>query len=261
MPEIRKLVCPDGTIGLRVPDHEAILRVLQRLPMPLVLTSANLSGAHAALTAEEVVSVLGKEVALVIDDGPCRYGRPSTVVRIEGESWRVLREGVMTTADLRLLAARVILFVCTGNTCRSPMAEVLCKQLLAERMGCRIEELPAHGFVVHSAGLSAMMGAGAAEEAVESARKYGADLSAHQSQRLSARMLAQADHVIVMTRAHRSILTDLYPGRCTAPELLSRNGEDLPDPIGESQEVYDQCAHIIRSHLDLWLSDFVKDER
>src|SRR5271156_1870643 len=72
-----------------------------------------------------------------------------------------------------------IVFVCTGNTCRSPMAEALFKKLLAERLGCTVEELPARGFSVLSAGLAAMMGGEAAEEAIEVVREYGADLTHH----------------------------------------------------------------------------------
>jgi protein-tyrosine phosphatase len=70
-------------------------------------------------------------LALVIDDGPSRFGQPPTVVRLGEGGWRVEREGVLPQALLeRLLPCRIV-FVCTGNTCRSPLAEALCKKLLA----------------------------------------------------------------------------------------------------------------------------------
>src|SRR5438093_1426048 len=70
---VRQRICPTGTLGLRVPDHDAILETLHQLSAPLVLTSANRGGEPAATTAAEVVEALGDELAVVIDDGPCRY--------------------------------------------------------------------------------------------------------------------------------------------------------------------------------------------
>src|SRR5262249_28811221 len=119
----RRWVCPNGTLGLRAPAHEAILHVLQLLPGPLVLTSANPSGNAEATDADQVARTFENKLALIIDDGPSPLGRASTVVRIQGDSWKILREGSLTSADMQALAACMILFVCTGNTCRSPLAE------------------------------------------------------------------------------------------------------------------------------------------
>src|SRR5712691_6240493 len=69
-----------------------------------------------------------------------------------------------------------ILFVCTGNTCRSPLAEALCKKRLAEQLGCRVDELAERGYVVASAGVSAYPGDEAAAAAVEIAAEFGAGL-------------------------------------------------------------------------------------
>src|SRR5262249_22100370 len=78
LPEgIRRRVCAEGTMGLRVPDHEGILQVLRRLAAPLVLTSANRSGGPAATNADEVIRALPSDLALVIDDGPTRYRQAS----------------------------------------------------------------------------------------------------------------------------------------------------------------------------------------
>ena len=88
-------------------------------------------------------------------------------------------------------AGTVILFVCTGNTCRSPLAEALFKKQLADRLGCGVGDLAGKGFFVHSAGLAAMMGGPAAAEAVAVAASYGADLSHHASRPLSEELAAQ----------------------------------------------------------------------
>jgi protein-tyrosine phosphatase len=253
--DVKRSLCSEGTLGLRAPAHGAILQTLHLSAEPLVLTSANRSGALPAVTAGEVVEALGNKIALVIDGGPCRYGKPSTVVRVEGDSWKILREGVLGADEIQQQACTLILFVCTGNTCRSPMAQALCKKLLADRLRCQPAELPARGFLVLSAGLSAMMGAGAAPEAVQAARELGADLQVHSSQRLTARLLDQADHVFVMTRGHLETLMTLFGNMGPEPQLLSPAGEDLADPIGEEQPVYQACAWLIRSYLEARLPE------
>jgi protein-tyrosine phosphatase len=252
---VRRRVCPTGTLGLRVPAHEAISQALQRMAGPLVLTSANRSGEPAATRAEEVVGAVGDDLAVIIDAGPSLYGRASTVVQVNGDSWKVLRQGVVPPADIRRRAAFQIAFVCTGNTCRSPLAEGLCKKLLAERLGCSPEKLSEHGFVVESAGLTALPGAAAAAEAVEAGRELGADLSSHASRPLTEEWAAQVDYLVAMTRSHLLVLAGSLAGRGPTPRLLSPEAEDIPDPIGGDQQVYRECAWKIDRHLDRFLSE------
>ena len=73
--------------------------------------------------------------------------------------------------------------MCTGNTCRSPLAEALAKKVLADRLGCTADELPGRGFWVLSAGVSAYGGGPASEESVTVAAEFGADLSGHRAGR------------------------------------------------------------------------------
>ncbi|HZU36991.1 MAG TPA: L-threonylcarbamoyladenylate synthase [Gemmataceae bacterium] len=252
---VRQRVCPEGSLGLRTPAHEAILRVLQALAGPLVLTSANRSGEPDATTGSGVVEALGDQLDLVVDDGPSRYGQASTVVQVNGASWKVLREGVVRTDVLERLSACSIVFVCTGNTCRSPLAEGLCKKLLAERLGCPMEELPARGFVVLSAGLAAMMGGPAAPEAVEVANSFQVDLSGHRSQALTPQLLAEADYLVVMTRGHAVALLEQFPDLQGRVSLLGTDGTDIPDPIGAPRDVYEECARQILNGLERLLPE------
>jgi tRNA threonylcarbamoyl adenosine modification protein (Sua5/YciO/YrdC/YwlC family) len=255
---VRERVCPGNTLGLRVPAHEAILLVLESLPGPLVLTSANRSGEPEAIRAEEVAQAIGEHLALVIDDGPSRHGQASTVVRVNGDRWSVVRQGVVPAADLEWLAGCMIVFVCTGNTCRSPLAEGLCKKLLAERLGCTVDELPRKGFLVRSAGLAAMRGNGAAYEAIETARELGADLTGHISQPVTAELVAQADYLVAMTQDHARTLMDRYgvglsrgaESPASLPRVLCPEEGDVADPVGCDFAVYQDCARQIAGYLE-----------
>jgi protein-tyrosine phosphatase len=260
-PDVGRRVCPDGMLRLRAPAHEAILAVLQHLPGPLVLAPVPAAdGADpGAVDAEQAVRALGERVDLLVDDGPCHYRQAATVVRVNGGTWDVLRPGVVSPDLLRRHSACMVVFVCTGNTCRSPLAEALCKKLLADRLGCAPEELPDRGFYVLSAGLAAMMGGPAAAEAVEVARAYGAELADHRSQPLTADLVAQADYLVAMTAGHVQALAEQFARPGTRPRLLDPAGDDLPDPIGHPQPVYEECARQIWRHLEPLVAQIQSD--
>jgi tRNA threonylcarbamoyl adenosine modification protein (Sua5/YciO/YrdC/YwlC family) len=166
-PLVQKAVSPENCIGLRVPGHPVILDVMRMLAGPLTLSSANCSGKPEAVTAAEVLENLGNQLDLVLDDGRCRFGQPSSVVRVQGKHFEILREGVVPRRTLQRLSSLMLLFVCTGNTCRSPMAEVICRELIAKRLECKADELEDRGVIVMSAGIAAMAGGRATQEAIQ----------------------------------------------------------------------------------------------
>jgi protein-tyrosine phosphatase len=252
--EVRSALCPSGTLGLRTPAHDAVLHALRFLPGPLVLAGIEKDG-QPAVTAQQAADLLGDEAAVIVDDGPCRFGRRSTVVEVAGNQMSVLREGVVPGAVVMRQSVCLIVFVCTGNTCRSPLAEALCKKLLADRLSCAVDELPARGFLVLSAGLAAMMEGAAAEEAVTVARTYGADLSLHRSRPLSADLVEQADYLFVMTQGHRQAVAAQYPHLGPRPQLLSPDGADVADPVGCDQQVYEECARQLWQHLQRFVAE------
>jgi L-threonylcarbamoyladenylate synthase len=89
------------TIALRIADHSIPIAIVRGLGVPIVGTSANLSGKPSALTAEEVYAQLGDKVDLIIDGGRCPGGRESTIVDLTGETPLILREGAISREELK----------------------------------------------------------------------------------------------------------------------------------------------------------------
>ena len=125
----------------------------------------------------------------------------------------------------------MILFVCTGNTCRSPMAEALYKHMT--------------GKDASSAGLSAPFGAKASDYAVSIMEKMGINIKNHASRQIDYQMLETADAVITMTETQKAMLLYSVPEfeykLFTLYEWAGKKG-DVKDPFGGSEVVYEECA-------------------
>lgn len=261
LPEkVQKCVVPANTLGLRVPAHRLILEVLQLMAGPLALTSANRTGQPDAVTAQQVIDQLGAGVHLVLDDGASQFGQPSSVVQVEKNRLRVLREGVVSTSTLRRLTNFMVLLVCTGNTCRSPMAEVLLKKQLADRLQCELGELQDQGVDVLSAGIAAAAGGRPSPGAVTAMQEKGLDLSEHFSQPVTARLMQHADLILTMTRSQREAVISHYPEAASRTHVLSTDERDVSDPVGGSVDVYRECAEQIDGNLLNRLESFKLDE-
>ncbi|MBQ8144883.1 MAG: low molecular weight protein arginine phosphatase [Butyricicoccus sp.] len=128
-----------------------------------------------------------------------------------------------------------IVFVCTGNTCRSPMAEALFRALGGE------EKL---GLKASSAGLFVQDGMSATPYAVEAVKEYGADLSEHRSRQLTAKMVADAKYIFCATAAHYDHLLQMVPEAESKTYLLMET--DVADPFGGSLMTYRACAMQLR---------------
>ncbi len=143
-----------------------------------------------------------------------------------------------------------ILFVCTGNVCRSPMAEYILRHRLNHRADVE----------TGSAGLFAIDGAPASEPAVHVLREWHIDLQPHRSRALTRSMVEAATLILVMTEQHRRELIRLYPDAAPRVFLLnsrgnSRQSADVPDPIGQSVPVY----RVVRDQIDESVSDWILD--
>ena len=146
-----------------------------------------------------------------------------------------------------------VLFVCTGNTCRSSMAEGILKFLLKEN---NIENIN-----VSSAGLSAFEGQRANEKAIDVLKNKGIDIKNHRSRQLTEEIIKTSDLILTMTDSHKKLITNILPEYLhkiyTLKEYaLKVNNEsrdnanlDIDDPYGMDMKTYEETSNEITEQL------------
>lgn len=131
-----------------------------------------------------------------------------------------------------------ILFVCTGNTCRSPMAACLFSDLL-RKAGL------SHLYQIDSAGLSALDGAPISENAAAALAERGISAKEHRAKQLTRAQIAQADRIYVMTQAHKQAILSAVPDAADKIRVLS-----ISDPYGGDLNTYRRCLDEIAAYLE-----------
>lgn len=243
--ETYKILYQDGSLGVRYPDNPAACAVLTAAVAPIIAPSANPAGQAPAVSAHEVSAYFGGRIDMIIDaPGACKYRLNSTVVKVGKRGLEVLREGIYRRERILEAATVNILFVCTGNTCRSPMAEALSRKYFADKFDCGLDEVAGFGYSIKSAGVAVFEAMPASCHALEVSRQRGTPLDSHRSRALTESMIQEADLVFVMNQNHLQVVADIVGNAESRCFLLDAAGA-VADPAGYDIGVYRACAEQI----------------
>ncbi len=239
----------NGTIGLRMPDNEIALRVIAQANVPVVCPSANISGNPAPVEFEKAIKDLKGMVDFAIDAGNTKLGVESSIVDLSVLPPQILRAGAIKKEDIEaVVKKKIVLFVCTGNSCRSVMAKALLEKAMKEKNRDDVEVL--------SAGIILLSGLGATESTKEVLRREGLDVSSHRSQRVTRDMIRKSDIILVMEKLHGEKILELAPEAKFRLFLLKEfakiedNNLDISDPIGRSIDFYQRTLGIIKEAVE-----------
>lgn len=145
-----------------------------------------------------------------------------------------------------------IIFVCTGNICRSPMAQYYAQSVINKRAN-------SEDYYIESAGINAYQGEGSTQNAIDAMKQYGIDLSKHKANTLENSLIEEADYIIGMTELHKNILMQIYPKLknriFTLREVAGNDmySKDIEDPWGYNLDVYINIAKQIVENVDKFL--------
>ncbi len=241
-------------IGIRYPRNHITSLLIRAAGIPFLATSANLSGQPSLVTAQEVKAQLEGKVDIILDAGRSELAQDSTIVDLTQENPQVIREGAdFKKIDAALELIRIgrfpgkrILFVCTGNSCRSPMAEgLLVAELKRMRLDDRIE--------VSSCGTGARVGAHPTYEAALALKNREIDISNHRSRACSREDLLAADMIFAMSEEHAGYIQGV------APEVKDRvRVLGIPDPIGMGMMIYEQVLAAIEKKLKACWAEIIR---
>jgi tRNA threonylcarbamoyl adenosine modification protein (Sua5/YciO/YrdC/YwlC family) len=240
---------PEGGIALRHPAHPFPEILLKIFPEGLASTSANRSGAPPARTPEEVMQTFGREEVAALLDAPAAGRSPSTLLDLNATPPRLHRPGPVPLRALEQILGQEIrwaadrpfrvLFVCSGNTCRSPMAEHLLRHALADLITTgRLE--------IASAGTLGLTGGDATPEVYQVLQEIGIVLAHHTRTPLTADNVQQADLILVMEPHHLDAVRD-KGGEDRAAHLAEA---PVPDPIGLGLPTYRMVRDMIQHALE-----------
>ena len=218
--KIPHLVSYKNEIGIRIPDHPLLLEILKDFEI-LASTSANLSGEKSPSSIEEIPEELKRKVDIVVDGGKVK-GRESAI-------WRLV------DGKIKLLRGK-ILFVCEGNSCRSPIAESILKEYIAKSK-LKIK--------VNSAGIGIINKGEVSQKTREVLNEIGIELEKVFSQPLDFEKIEEADLIFTMEEKQKDRIISFFPE--AKDKIITLN---VPDPAGKEISYYRKTRDIIKKKIE-----------
>jgi tRNA threonylcarbamoyl adenosine modification protein (Sua5/YciO/YrdC/YwlC family) len=247
-------------IGVRIPQVHFINTLLSEYKNPLAVTSANVSG-QAPLTSTTEISKQFPDIDLIINGGQLQ-SRPSTVLDITTTPPTVKRKGKIPLLEIEKVYGKKVLmdstvrfnvlFVCTANTCRSPLAEGIFKTMISEDY-CQVK----------SAGIVPMDGLPPAQFSLDVVQEYGGSIAHHQTKRVTQEMIEWADLILVMEFNHYNAIVDIAREAAVKTFLLKEyrrrvKYNEVADPVGKDIHAYREAARDMLPSLKLIARDIKK---
>ena len=255
--EILSFAEPNGSIAVRIPNSRLLSAIFEKIGKPLLATSANISGEKIARNVSEVSYIFEGKIDAVVDGNP-GASKASTIISFMGNLPEILRAGVEEKEHVRAIVETktVVYFVCTGNSCRSPLAEAYASRIAPDYCEC------------YSAGISAMNGFPISKNSAQIITELELDSDKFKTKLLTEVDVMRADLILTMEKQQKKIIKEKYGVDYvyTLSEFaknrgkikdngkyeveLKSGGEDIFDPIGRDLAFYYRVFFEIKEYVD-----------